>query len=185
MAAIQDMQVNLVLYAGAPGEFKHAVEHSAIATNIKNGNWGTLGLQAFGDLTLLTGVRGLVNPESAYTKLMNSAITPSRASATLSSRQTGSIGFNSQTAENIAKYKQQAKTVAEQNGWIKDNTLSKINGRDVYKSADGKTYYALDTRHGNWEVLNKRGQHQGVQKFDGSSVPNSKDTSGHHDLKVK
>ncbi|MBR6027192.1 MAG: hemagglutinin repeat-containing protein, partial [Neisseriaceae bacterium] len=42
-AVIQNMQINLVLYAGAPGEFKHAVEHSEIATNIKNGNWGTLG----------------------------------------------------------------------------------------------------------------------------------------------
>ena len=146
------------------------------------GHWG---LQAFGDLTLLTGVRGLVNPNSTYARLMDSAITPSRASVSLPSRQIGAVGFNAQTAEKVAQYKQQSKLIAEQNGWIKDNTLSKINGRDVYKSADGKTYYALDTRHGNWEVLNKRGQHQGVQKFDGSSIPNSKDTSGHHDLKVK
>ena len=92
---------------------------------------------------------------------------------------------NTRTGEIVAEYKKKSKEIAAQNGWTKDNNLSKKNKRDVYRSADGNTLYALDTRHGNWEVLNKKGQHQGVQNFDGKIVPNSKDSSGRHDLKVK
>jgi filamentous hemagglutinin len=88
--------------------------------------------------------------------------------------------------ERVAVVKQNASSIAQANGWEKDSRLSKLNDRDVYKSADG-TLYSLDTQHGRWEKVNpKTGAHEGEFRLvDGKFVEGSIDNKGLHDLKVK
>ncbi|UVJ46610.1 colicin E3/pyocin S6 family cytotoxin [Pseudomonas sp. LS1212] len=67
---------------------------------------------------------------------------------------------------------------------VKDNKLSKLNGRDVYKGKDGNLY-ALDTQHGRFEVVSsKSGKHLGEVDF-GLSQTKLPDRSGGHDLRVR
>lgn len=67
---------------------------------------------------------------------------------------------------------------------VKDNRISKMNGRDVYKASDGN-FYALDTQLGRFEVVDaKKGVHLGEIDFDFNKVK-SADGSGTHNLKVK
>ena len=67
---------------------------------------------------------------------------------------------------------------------VKNNTLSKLNGRDVYGGNDGRLY-ALDTQHGRFEVVNsKTGKHLGEVDF-GFNKTKSTDKSGRHDLRLK
>ncbi|WP_173361606.1 hemagglutinin repeat-containing protein [Pectobacterium atrosepticum] len=87
--------------------------------------------------------------------------------------------------ERVAQVKQMASSVAQSNGWAKDNKLTKMNNRDVYRSSDGNLY-ALDTQHGRFELVNaKNGKHQGEVDMGLKFIEGSKDTSGGHDLKVK
>lgn len=68
---------------------------------------------------------------------------------------------------------------------MKDNKLSKMNGRDVYKGSDG-TLYALDTQHGHFEVVNpKNGKHLGEVDFDFNQTKRSDKTLGVSQLHVK
>ena len=84
--------------------------------------------------------------------------------------------------ERIAEYKAAGKRVADGNGWKKNNKYSKNNGRDVYEAENGDLF-ALDTQHGTFEVLNKKGKHQGEINFEGIKTKDA-DTSGGHDLKL-
>ena len=85
----------------------------------------------------------------------------------------------------VAQVKQMASSVVESNGWVKDNKLTKMNNRDVYRSSDGNLY-ALDTQHGRFEQVNpKTGKHQGEVDMGMKFIEGSKDISGGHDLKVK
>ncbi|MCC8460263.1 colicin E3/pyocin S6 family cytotoxin [Photorhabdus aegyptia] len=69
--------------------------------------------------------------------------------------------------------------------YIKDNRLTKLNNRDVYKGKDGYLY-ALDTQHGRFEQVHpKTGKHQGEVDMGMRPIDNSIDKSGSHDLKVK
>ena len=87
--------------------------------------------------------------------------------------------------ERVAQVKQMASSVAVSNGWIKDNKLTKMNNRDVYRGSDGYLY-ALDTQHGRFEQVSpKNGKHQGEVDMGMKYIEGSKDTSGGHDLKVK
>jgi filamentous hemagglutinin len=87
--------------------------------------------------------------------------------------------------ERVAQVKQMASSVAQSNGWVKDNKLTKMNNRDVYRGSDGNLY-ALDTQHGRFELVNaKNGKHQGEVDMGLKFIEGSKDTSGGHDLKVK
>ncbi|WP_434605098.1 hypothetical protein [Pseudomonas sp. R1-7] len=87
--------------------------------------------------------------------------------------------------ERVAVVKSRGRELAQALGWKKDNRLTRINDRDVYTNGDG-FLYALDTQHGRLEqVHGKTGQHIGEYYFDLVAVPNSKDTSGGHDLRVK
>ncbi|SDI78653.1 filamentous hemagglutinin, partial [Pseudomonas panipatensis] len=86
--------------------------------------------------------------------------------------------------ERVAQIKSTAIDVAIINGMEKDNGLSKMNGRDVYKANDGRLY-ALDTQHGRFEVINARnGKHMGEVDFEFKQTKPA-DKSGSHDLKVK
>ncbi|WNV80465.1 T7SS effector LXG polymorphic toxin [Bacillus atrophaeus] len=86
--------------------------------------------------------------------------------------------------EKIALIRETAAPIAKQNGWKKDSKLSTINKRDVYYDSKNKTYYALDTQHGRFEVLNKRGKHQGEVDFNLNPTKKA-DKSGGHDLRMK
>ena len=61
--------------------------------------------------------------------------------------------------------------------------MKKNKGRTIYTDSDGLNY-SLDTQHGRFEILNKKGKHQGEVDF-GSRVTKKADTSGKHDLIVK
>jgi RHS repeat-associated protein len=85
--------------------------------------------------------------------------------------------------ERVAKYKEVGEQVAKNNDWQKNSKLSKKNGRDIYTSTDGSTHYSLDTQHGEFEVLDSRGKHQGSIRFDGTKG-NPADISGKHNIKI-
>jgi RHS repeat-associated protein len=90
--------------------------------------------------------------------------------------------------DRIAKFYEAGRDVAKNNGWEKSNKLSKINDREVYEVFDSKgkieSYRALDTEKGTFEVLNKKGRHQGEANFDGNGVSGA-DESGKHDIKFE
>ncbi|WP_445621382.1 two-partner secretion domain-containing protein [Kushneria sp. Sum13] len=86
--------------------------------------------------------------------------------------------------ERVAQVKIMAKDVAEKNNWIKDRKLTKLNSRDVYSSPDGKIY-ALDSQHGRFERLNRKGVHEGEVDMALNEVPGKKDASGSHDIRIK
>ncbi|WP_257137741.1 colicin E3/pyocin S6 family cytotoxin [Bacillus pseudomycoides] len=85
--------------------------------------------------------------------------------------------------EKIALIKETSKDIASKNGWKKDSKRTKLNKRDVYYDAKTDTYYALDTQHGRFEVVNKKGKHQGEIDFNLNSTKPA-DKSGGHDLKM-
>ncbi|OWF69242.1 adhesin [Yersinia frederiksenii] len=86
--------------------------------------------------------------------------------------------------ERVAQIKETAVKVVLENGMVKDNKLTKLNNRDVYRGADGNLY-ALDTQHGRFEVVDpQNGKHLGEVNF-GMAQTKPADKSGKHDLKVK
>lgn len=83
--------------------------------------------------------------------------------------------------EKAAEIKIASQGIAKQNGWEKNSKLSKLNKRDVYVDSKTKNLYAVDTQHGRFEVLNKKGKHQGEVDFNLNSTKPA-DKSGGHDL---
>ncbi|WP_167817551.1 hemagglutinin repeat-containing protein [Citrobacter tructae] len=86
--------------------------------------------------------------------------------------------------ERVAIVKETVNKVVLEQGMVKDNKLTKLNNRDVYRGADGNLY-ALDTQHGRFEAVSPKGKHLGEVDFSMQKIPNSLDKSGGHDLKVK
>ena len=85
-------------------------------------------------------------------------------------------------SERVAIYKKVAGDLAEKNKWTKNAKLSKKNGRDIYTDADGN-HYSLDSRHGTFEVLDKKGRHQGEIDFAGRKRSDA-DKTGQHDIEI-
>ena len=86
--------------------------------------------------------------------------------------------------ERVAIVKETVNKVIVEQGMVKDNRLTKLNNRDVYRGVDGNLY-ALDTQHGRFEAVSPKGKHLGEVDFSMQKIPNSIDKSGGHDLKVK
>ncbi|RJF93197.1 hemagglutinin repeat-containing protein [Sphingomonas cavernae] len=86
--------------------------------------------------------------------------------------------------ERVATVRTKLADVATGNGWMKDSKLSRINGRDIYRDPKTGNYYAVDSQHGRYEILDKRGNHQGEMNIDGSIYEDKKDISGKHDIKL-
>ncbi|WP_052687191.1 hemagglutinin repeat-containing protein [Enterobacter hormaechei] len=86
--------------------------------------------------------------------------------------------------ERVAIVKETVNKVIVEQGMVKDNRLTKLNNRDVYRGVDGNLY-ALDTQHGRFEAVSLKGKHLGEVDFSMQKIPNSIDKSGGHDLKVK
>ncbi|WP_258166071.1 colicin E3/pyocin S6 family cytotoxin [Bacillus sp. MYb209] len=81
----------------------------------------------------------------------------------------------------IAEIKTVSREVANQKGWKKDNKRTKMNKREVYYDKKTDTYYAIDTQHGRFEVVNSKGKHQGEVDFNLNQTKPA-DKSGGHDL---
>jgi hypothetical protein len=56
--------------------------------------------------------------------------------------------------------------VMKVNGFEKNGTLSKINGREIYFDKENKIYYSFDTQHGEFEIHSLDGKHIGVANID-------------------
>jgi RHS repeat-associated protein len=82
--------------------------------------------------------------------------------------------------ERVATYKQAAGDLAKKNEWTKNAALSKKNGRDIYSDKNG-THYSVDTQHGRFEVLDKKGKHQREIDFSGKETKGA-DKSGKHNI---
>ena len=92
---------------------------------------------------------------------------------------------NLSPGERVARIREVGEQVAKHNGWEKNARLSKINNRDIYTDKKSGAHFSLDTQHGEFEMLDKRGKHQGAIKFDGKPKENSIDTKGGHDIIVR
>nr|WP_233593102.1 hypothetical protein [Pantoea deserta] len=92
--------------------------------------------------------------------------------------------FKLPPGEGVAIVKQTAANVVAEHGLIKDSKLTKMNNRDVYRGTDGNLY-ALDTQHGRFEVVTLQGKHVMEVNFAMKEIPDSKDKSGGHNLRVK
>ena len=82
----------------------------------------------------------------------------------------------------MATVKEKARKVAKEKGLIKDSKLSKLNGRDIYKNSKTGEYYSVDTQHGRFEYLNKRGKHLGEVDFEFKPTKEA-DISGGHNIR--
>ncbi|EBS4549246.1 hypothetical protein DQK32_25845 [Salmonella enterica subsp. enterica serovar Newport] len=85
--------------------------------------------------------------------------------------------------ERVAIVKETVNKVIVEQGMVKDNRLTKLNNRDVYRGVDGNLY-ALDTQHGRFEVVSPKGKHLGEVDFS-MQIRKPADPSGGHNLKVK
>ncbi|MDQ1212871.1 hypothetical protein QE436_002185 [Pantoea anthophila] len=92
--------------------------------------------------------------------------------------------FKLPPGERVAIVKQTAAKVVAEHGLIKDSKLTKMNNRDVYRGTDGNLY-ALDTQHGRFEVVTPQGKHVMEVNFALKEIPDSKDKSGGHNLRIK
>ena len=61
--------------------------------------------------------------------------------------------------------------------------MKKNKSRTIYTDGNGLNY-SLDTQHGRFEILDRKGRHQGEIDF-GSTVTKSRDKTGGHDIIVK
>jgi RHS repeat-associated protein len=86
--------------------------------------------------------------------------------------------------ERVAAVKEKARQVAQDNGLIKDSKLSRINDRNIYRNPNTGDYYSVDTQHGRFEYLDKRGRHKGEMNFD-FNVTKPADITGGHNITVK
>ncbi|WJE55595.1 S-layer protein (plasmid) [Bacillus cereus] len=166
------------------------VSQLALGKNINTGEkykasdyaWGTLAVASGGTTKVVGKVFGTVGDLEKKAKNLEKA-----------AKNASNGGFNvaefdkkiakMNVNEKIALIKETSKDIASKNGWKKDSKRTKLNKRDVYYDAKTDTYYALDTQHGRFEVVNKKGKHQGEIDFNLNSTKPA-DKSGGHDLKM-
>ncbi|MEO5968573.1 MAG: polymorphic toxin-type HINT domain-containing protein, partial [Bdellovibrionia bacterium] len=84
--------------------------------------------------------------------------------------------------ERVAKVREKASNVANEQKWTRNNKLSTMNDRPVYTDKNGD-HYSVDTQHGRLEKFDRRGRHQG--ELDMNLKPRKPaDNSGRHDIEV-
>lgn len=87
--------------------------------------------------------------------------------------------------ERIPIFKDVGEQMASNSGWTKNTSLmSKNKGRTIYTDAESGLHYSLDTQHGGFEVLSKKGKHMGEIDFNGVKKKGA-DKSGGHDINIK
>lgn len=87
--------------------------------------------------------------------------------------------------ERVPIVRETTKAKAEKYGWNENMNLKKKNqGRDIYTDKDGN-HWSVDTQHGEFEKLDKKGRHQGAFDIDLNPIKGKgPDMSGRHDIKV-
>ena len=87
------------------------------------------------------------------------------------------------TPEDKISYKKQVlNAVANDRGWIKDNNLTKQNGRVVYiDPKDKNVFWSQDTQHGTFEKHDIKGKHLGEFDIEGNMTK----PAGNHKLNIK
>lgn len=87
--------------------------------------------------------------------------------------------------ERIAAYKEAGELFAKENKLeINKNLMKKNLGRTIYTDSKSGLHYSLDTQHGRFEILDKKGHHQGEIDFGGKTTKEA-DKSGEHDIIIK
>ena len=85
--------------------------------------------------------------------------------------------------ERVAKIKSMADQVAGSRGWIRARNIKRLNPkRAIY--TNGTSCYSLDTQHGMFEKLNKKGKHMGEVDMC-LNAKGKKDSSGGHNIRSK
>ncbi len=85
--------------------------------------------------------------------------------------------------ERVAVANQMAQSRARIHGWRRDNRVSRLNNRTVYRDPNSRDYYSVDTQHGRFEHCNRHGVHQGEVDMDLYPTAPA-DPAGGHDLDV-
>ena len=84
--------------------------------------------------------------------------------------------------DKISYKKQVLNAVANDRGWIKDNNLTKQNGRVVYiDPKDKNVFWSQDTQHGTFEKHDIKGKHLGEFDIEGNMTK----PAGNHKLNIK
>lgn len=82
-----------------------------------------------------------------------------------------------------------AKEVALRNNYVKDTDLTAFNSssnhiRDVYRSEEADVLLCTDVRHGRFEAFDCNGVHIGEYTYAGVYIPDSRDSTGAHNLSI-
>ncbi|RAN72710.1 hemolysin BL-binding protein [Bacillus sp. SRB_331] len=169
---------------GTGKEIGQLIKFEDVTTGRKYGpedyGWGTLSVVS-GDTTRVIGkVVGKIGDLEKKGKALEAA------AKNVSNGRFDVVAFDQKIAkmnvnEKIALIKSTSMDIAKHNGWKKEPKLTRINNRDVYFDSKTKNYYALDTQHGRFEVVNSKGKHQGEVDFNLNQTKPA-DKSGGHDL---
>ena len=85
--------------------------------------------------------------------------------------------------ERVAKIKSMAEQVASSRSWTRVKNIERLNPkRTIY--TDGTNFYSLDTQHGRFEKLNKKGKNIGEVDMC-LNEKGKQDSSGGHDIRIK
>lgn len=85
--------------------------------------------------------------------------------------------------ERVAKIKSMAEQVASSRSWTRAKNIERLNPkRTIY--TDGTNFYSLDTQHGRFEKLNKKGKHMGEVDMC-LNEKGEQDSSSEHDIRIK
>lgn len=85
--------------------------------------------------------------------------------------------------ERVAKIKSMSDQLAGSRGWTRARNIERLNpNRTIY--TDGTSFYSLDTQHGRFEKLNKKGKHMGEVNMC-LNEKGKKYSSGGHDIRSK
>lgn len=64
--------------------------------------------------------------------------------------------------ERVAQVRTRAREYARSEGWEpRPDLAARNNGREIFYDPQNRRYLAVDTQHGDFEILNRRGRHQG------------------------
>jgi hypothetical protein len=91
--------------------------------------------------------------------------------------------FRMPPGERVAAIRIEAEAVAKSRGLEFEEFVSKRNKRIVYRDPSTKNLYSVDTQHGRFEMLNRKGKHLGEVNFD-FNLTKGPDKSGMHDLEI-
>ena len=76
-----------------------------------------------------------------------------------------------------------AEQVASSRSWTRAKNIERLNPkRTIY--TDGINFYSLDTQHGRFEKLNKKGKHMGEVDMC-LNEKGKQDSSSEHDIRIK